>query len=197
MITKILFESWWLLAVVWIVIQFVAIAYWSWRRTDVAKYVVWVGFALLPILLLTSKLVVTDREQIVELCHQLGIAVETADVDYIAGYLADDFSAQGYDKATFVERLRSRLGDTRLADVSLGSFMVELTDSDEPLAEFSALLQIDSPDFAYEWVTIRCRVTWRRTSIDGRRASNTWLITKVEQIPNNVAPLRQLADWLR
>jgi hypothetical protein len=189
-LTKILFESLWMLAAVWVPLQFILIAVWSWRRSRPSARAVWVGFAALPMLMLVSSVVVTQREQIIALCEDLGGFVEDGDVDAIGKRLADACEVEDLDRDAFLSRVEDTLARYHIWDVGLGSFETTFSSDGACAVEFHATARVRSNDIPYEWFASRWRLNFRRIG-------DSWLVTKIKPVPTPQGNLPSLADLLR
>lgn len=190
MISKLLFESPWLLLALLVPIQFGLICIWSWRRSLLWARFVWIGFAAIPTLLLLSVVVVTPRERIIRLCCNLAAVVEAGDVAAIGKHLADDFEAAGFDRPEFLDRVEQSLTRYRVNNASLRGFDVAFPREGEGVAVFNAVCSVRSADAYFDRLASRWRVTFR-----GR--SRSWRVMKVEALPTPLSPIRDLRDWIR
>jgi len=173
MVTCILFENWWLLLGVWVPVQFVLIAMWSWLRSTMAKRLVWSGFVTLPVLLVVSMMVVTDREKIVEQLDELAHAVEQANIDDIASHFAEDFESQGYSRLQMLKHIDARLSQYPLSKARISQVKVEV-DGDEAAVKFRGSANIRVPEIPYQYGTALWRSQWRRSQ-------QGWLMTSLEK----------------
>ncbi len=187
---RLLFESWWLLAAVWVAVQFILIALWSWRRNRLWARTVWVGFIALPLLLGTSALVVTDAERIIEACEYLAARVEAGDVSAIEHMLAEDFEAEGLDRDAITNRLERGLTRYRIWDVSLGRFEVTFPRWHEGVAEFHATARVRSAELVHDRLASKWRLTFRKRS-------DAWQLVGIESLPTPPLNLDRLRSWLR
>ncbi len=189
LLTHIILESRVLLLLAWAPLQIAAIAFWSWQRTDIARRVVWSGFAALPVLMVVSTLVVTQREEVITLCRRLARAVEQADVATIAQHIAPDFSAAGYDRDSFLDRLDQRLHQVRVQRPRLSSFDVIPADG-ATIVTFTAAAGVRAPDMPHQYLLTRWRIHLRRTP-------DAWRITRLEPLPTATFPIRDLRQFVR
>lgn len=189
LLTRIILESRILLLLAWAPLQIAAIAFWSFQRTTLAKRIVWSGFAALPLLMVVSTIVVTQREEVINLCRRLARAVEQADVAAIAHHIAPDFAAAGYDRDAFLDRLDQRLHQVRVQRPRLSSFDVTAADG-ATIVTFTAAAGVRAPDVPYQYLLTR----WR---IHLRRAPDTWHITRLEPVPTPTFPIRDLRQFVR
>ena len=190
MLTRILFESFWMLAAVWVPLQFTLVAIWSWRRSQPLARTVWVGFAALPVLMLASSVVVTQREHIIAVCEELGGFVEDGDVDAIGQRLADACEVEDLDRAAFLSRVEDTLTRYHIWDVSLRSFETSFPTDGACVVEFHATARVRSSDIPYEWLASRWRLTFRRTG-------DSWLVTNIRPLATPQGNLPSLGDLLR
>ena len=190
MMSRIFFESLWLLAVVWFAVQFLLIAVWSWRRTSTAARVVWSGFAALPLLVALSASVVTPRERIVELCEGLAGFVDDGNVRAIGLRLTDDFVHEEYDRPAFLARVERFLTEFHVDDPRLSGFGVELTDANHGTVEFHASARVRSPDLVYDWIASRWRLTVQQVG-------DEWRVSRIEALSAGLPGLGNVLDRLR
>ncbi len=174
MVTRILFENLWLLLGVWVPVQFVLIAMWSWLRSTMTKRFVWSGFAALPILMTLSMMVVTEREKIIGHLNALARAVEQADIDEIASHLAEDFEARGYDREQMLRRIDARIDQYPASHVRISQVVVTV-DGDEAAVKFRGSGNIRAPEIPYQYATTLWKSKWRRIQ-------NDWLMTSLERL---------------
>ncbi len=188
--TALLFERTWVLLIVLIAAQFALICVWSWQRTTATKRLVWIGFALIPVLLTLSVWVVTDRERIIELCHELAHYVDKGNAPAILTRLADTFHADTLDRVDFEARLFSALKRDRIDDPETGSFTVTFPRAHEAVATFDVGCYVRNEEGFNGWLRSRWRLFFRRD--DG-----AWRVTGIEVVPTPFSPLRDLHRWLR
>lgn len=190
MMSRIFFESLWLLVVAWFAVQFVLIAVWSWRRTSTPARVVWSGFAALPLLIGLSMWVVTPRERIVQLCEGLAGFVDNGNITAIGLRLTDDFALEDYDRQAFLARVERSLTHYRVDNPHLSSFRVELSDSDHGTVEFHASARVRSPDLVQDWVPSRWRLTVRQVG-------DEWRVSRIEALSVGPPGLGNVLEWVR
>lgn len=190
MMSRILFESLWLLAVVWFAVQFVLVAVWSWRRTSTPARVVWGGFAALPLLIGLSVWVVTPRERIIQLCEGLAGFVDEGNIKAIDLRLTDDFVLEDYDRQAFLARVKRFLTEYRVDEPRLSSFRVELGDSDHGTVEFLASARVRSPDLVQDWFPSRWRLTIRQVE-------DEWRVSRIEVLSVGSLGVGNVLNWLR
>ncbi len=179
-----------MLLVLLVAIQLALIAIWSWRRSRVWARIVWIGLAAIPMLPLVSVLVVTPREQIVGLCHDLAALVDEGDAAAIGPHLAGGFEAGGLDRVEFLERVERTLARYHVEDVRLHRFSVSFPREEEGVAVFDSACRVRSADAFLDRLTARWRVTF------GSRGA-LWKVTKIEALPTPLSPIRAVRDCLR
>jgi len=190
MISRILFESLWLLVITWTVVQFILIAVWSWRRSPRSARVVWAGFIALPLMIVVSSLLVTNRETLIAICTELGAAVERGDVRAIGSRLHEECYAEGLDREEFLRRAEQTLIRYRINDVQLRRFEVTFPEENVGIVEFTAIAHVRSADIPYEFFTSRWRLTFRKSA-------DSWLAARIEALPSPQAGRPGLVDMLR
>lgn len=189
-VNSLLFENLWLLGVAWFAVQFVLIAIWSWRRTRGAARGVWVGFALLPLLIALSICVVTPREKVINLCEELAGFVDDGNVRAIALRLTDDCTAGPRDRQSFLAEVERTLTEYRVDEPSLSRFAVEFQSGTEGAVRFTAAGRVRSPDMAYDWLTTR----WR---LEVRLVGEDWRVSRVQTRPGGTPGIGSVLDLIR
>ena len=191
-VTLVLLESLPALLVAWVAAQFGLICLWSWRRSRGTARAVWIGFGLLPTLAGASILIVTDKERMIRLCHDMARAVEEADVDAIAERLSPELRAGELEREAFLDRLRGELTKHRVNWVELSRF--DRTDADGRMngatLEFDAACDVFTSDAVFE----RLRTRWRWSF---EWAGHGWFVTRMEALPTPFSPIRDLDGLLR
>ena len=191
-VTLVLLESLPALLVAWIAAQFGLICLWSWRRSRGTARAVWIGFGLLPTLAASSLLIVTDKERLVRLCHDMARTVEIADVNALAARLSPGLQAGPLGHDAFLDRLRGALTKHRVQWVELSRF--DRTDRDGRMngatMEFDASCGVSASEEVFD----RLRTRWR-LSFDW--AGDEWFVTRIEALPTPFSPIRDLNDLLR
>jgi len=190
MFQHVLLENRLLLFIAWVLAQFAVIGVWSWRRTRAANRGVWICLVALPVLLLVSTLVVTEREQITALCRKLARHVERGEARQIADHLDGQFEAAELDRAGFVERLEPALMRFGIRALRLSRFEFTFAGDDEATVELSATCNVRTADAFFDGVPSR----WRLKFI--RRAGD-WFLISIEAIPSPLSPVRNVRDWIR
>ena len=190
MLTSLLLERPWLLLALLVMVEVGFAVYWSNRRTRRAVTLVCVGLLAVVALPSLSILVVTAREQAVDLCHALARAVGDGDMDAIRERLAPDFEAAGFDRATFVERVETTLTRFHVLHPRLSDLSVELPEEGFAVATFRASCRIQTPqgDFA------RLPSRWR---LHLRRSGKGWAVISIETLPVPPLNARNLRDLMR
>jgi len=190
MIQNVLLENRLLLFGVWMLAQLALISVWSWRRTRAANRAVWVGLLALPVLLLLSTVIVTQRERIMSLCRSMARDVERGDIAPIADRLDPQFQAAALDREVFLEHLEPALARFGVGKVRLSRFRFTFPERDTATAEFTAVCNVRTADAFFDRVLSRWRVRFVR-----RRGN--WYLTSVEALPTPLSPVRNLRDWIR
>ena len=190
MTSRILFESLWLLAIVWFAVQFVLIGVWSLKRTSTTARVVWGGFAALPLLIGLSVWVVTPEERLVQLCEELAEFVDEGNLTAIGLRLTDDFALEDYDRQAFLAHVERSLTQYRVDNPRLSSFGVKLSDAVHGTVEFHASARVRSPDLVYDWVPSRWRLTVRRVG-------DEWRVSRIEALSAGPPGLGNVLEWVR
>lgn len=188
--TRVLWESLWLLGVVWVGVLFVLIFGWSVQRTDHWRRAVWAGLVMGPLLLVVSQLVVTSRERVENLCRELARAVDAGEVSEIRAALAPEFHAAGLDANEFVDRVERVLSRVRVEDARLSAFDVSFSSPYEAMAEFTASAHIRAEESYLDWLVSRWRLTFRRTG-------DQWFVTEIETVRTPPLNLPSLSELLR
>lgn len=185
MLTNLLFESLPKLLGVVVVVNFLLICLWSWRRSDVTRQAVWIGLAAFPVLLVVSHFVVTTRERIVILCESLADAVEEGDVPFVIRHLETEFRLDELDRDAVSDRLTATLSRVRVTNIRLSAFDVTLTGKRGAVAVFRSTCHVRAEEVPYEWLPLAWKLTLRA---DG----DSWLIERIESVP--VPPLN-IKHW--
>jgi len=186
-ITRLLFESLWMLAAALAAVQFTLIAIWSWLRSRTAARAVCIGFAAIPTLLILSAVVVTSRERIIMVCHDLAKAVEADDVSAIRRHLSADFEADGLERSAFVEHVEGVLARFSVHYPELKRFKVTFPDKGVGIATFNVSCRVESAEMSYGWLPSRWRLTFGRFG-------DAWLVTNIKPIPIPPLHIHHLKD---
>ncbi len=190
MIQHVLLESRLLLFGAWVAVQFAVMGVWSWRRTQGASRGVWIGLVALPVLLLLSTVVVTQREQITALCRKLTGHVERGETRQIADHLHTQFEAAELDRDAFVERMEPALKRFDIDNLRLSRFDFTFAGDDEATVELSATCNVRTTDAFFDRVPSR----WRLMLV---HRAGEWYVISIEAIPTPLSPVRNLRDWIR
>ena len=189
-LTSLLFERPWLLLLVLVGLEFTLIVLWSrWRSAKLSR-LIWTVLAAIPILLVLGHLVVTQREQIIALCHQLASAVEAGDMAAIEERLAADFEAAGLGGADLVNRVEQTLTRHHVIKPRLRRFAVTFPTDGVGEVTFSALCRVESSEGYFDRLPSRWRLTLRQ---DG----DTWEVTTIETLPVPPLHARSLHELFR
>ncbi len=190
MLTTLLLERPWLLLLGLGTIEFTLIVLWSRRRSRGLARLIWIGLAATPVLLVLCHLVVTPRERIIALCHELASAVETGDMAAIEERLAADFEAAGLGGAELVDRLEQTLTRHHVIKPRLDRFEVTLPTDRVGEVTFGAICRVES----YEGHFDRLPSRWRLTL---RKGGDTWEVITIETLPVPPLHARSLHELFR
>lgn len=170
-------------------VQFLLISLWSWRRSPTTGRAVWIGFLAMPILLLTSWLVITPRERLLHICREIALHAELKEVDAIGNYFSSNVDADGWDRHELLENIDRVLSTYRLERTTFSGFEVT-AQGNEHVAEFGASCDISTRDGDLQ----RLPTAWRLTF---RRSDQEWEIIRVESVPVPPLQIRDLQDLMR
>ncbi|MEK6676112.1 MAG: hypothetical protein AABZ47_10720 [Planctomycetota bacterium] len=190
MLTSLLFERPWTLGFVLVAMQFILIGCWSWQRTRNAARCVWIGFGLIPILLILSRIVVTPGERMMIVCRELAQAVDDGDMAAIGSKLSPNFEAGGFDRAELLVRAERALTQTRVDDESLWGFDIRVDGSDSGVVEFTVSARVRTSDLDLGWIHTRWRVQLRK-------ANDHWSVAQLEPLPIPPLNLREIRSLFR
>ncbi len=190
MLTTLLFERPWLLLLGLVAIEFTLVALWSRRRSPGLSRLIWTCLAATPVLLVLCHLVVTPRERIIALCHELASAVEAGDMAAIEERLAADFEAAGLNGADLVDRVEQTLTRHHVIKPRLGGFEVTFPTDRVGEVTFRAICRVES----YEGYFDRLPSRWRLTL---RRGGDTWEVITIETLPVPPLHARSLQELFR
>ena len=190
MFHRLLFESPFTLAAACVGIQTLLLFLWRQRPGRATARAVWVGFAAIPLLITMSIVVVTPRERIIAVCHELASHVDEGHIAGIAEHVADDFATEGFDRTALLDGIERALTTVRVDSPRLRRFEVTFSDEDTALTTFSATCRVRSDDFQQDRLLSRWGITFRRSD-------DRWLVVRIESIPVPPLHFRRLGEWLR
>ncbi len=190
MIYELLFERPFALFALWAGVQTLLLGRWWRRRGRRAARAVWVGLVAIPALMTISIVVVTPRERVIAICRELAGYVDDGDVLGIAGHVAGDFEANGFDRAALLEGVERALARVRVDSPRLRRFEVTFPDQGTGLATFNVTCRVRSVDFQHDLLASRWRITFH-----GRGA--VWRVASIESLPVSPLNFRRLSEWLR
>ncbi len=190
MISRLLFERWWLLCAAAVVIELILFAVWTRRRSEFAARAAWIALVATVVLPTVSHLVVTPRERIEKLCRDLASMVDAGDVSSIRRHLAEDFSAAGLGRDELLPRMAKTLTEYRVDHARLSRMNVTFPREGEAVATLNAVCTIRSPDVYVSRLLSRWRLSLREEA-DG------WRIVSLKAVPTPLSPIRNLRDCLR
>lgn len=185
-----IFERPWLVGLVLAVVVVVMARRWAVVGTRAAARDAWVTLGLAIGLLVLNVAIVTPRERITAICHELAAAAEAGDVQVIRGYVADSFTAAGVDRAAFMDQVESTLTRYHLEEAKVWSLDVVIGPSDTATAEFFGGARVIAADAFLDQVFARWRLTFVRTAAG-------WRVSRVEVLPTPLSPIRSLDQVLR
>lgn len=190
MISRLFLEHSRLLGILLVAFQFMLIVIWSWGRRQAWARAVWIGFCVMPTLVLISVFVVTPRERLIGLCRELAAMVEDSDVTGIGEHLSDGFDAAGMDRWEFIERVEHTLTWYQVDNARLRRFEVVFPDDHEAVVVFDVVCGVRSAEACIDRLPSRWRITFRG---DDR----LWEVTGIKALPTPLSPIRDMRDWLR
>lgn len=162
---------------------------WAYRRDRASARALFVSLGATFLGPLVSVLVVTQREEVILMCHRLASAVDQGDVRAIETSLDDSFEASGLNRGEFVERLEAALTRYRVDQPRLRAFDVKVDDA-AATAEFIASAQVRFAEGAWDRLPTKWRVRFRR-------AGSQWLVASMESIPVPPLHMKMTGEWLR
>jgi hypothetical protein len=177
------------------VIQLVLIAVWSRRRTPRARRAVWIGFVVFPLLVLVQALVVTNRERLIGICHDLARACRDGDPAAFGRHVSDTFAAEArgggerWDKAALLDWLERQLTTYRIEEPRLRQFEVE-PDGDRAVVRFAATCRVISS----EQIINRYPSAWE---LHFHRIGGQWLLEDARPRRTPLFPYGGLGDLPR
>ncbi len=185
----------------WLTVQLVVTVYWRMKRNLQSVKAFWIFFLMLPVLESVCLYVVTPREQIQQLCHDLADHVQKNDAESIAETIDDSFEASGYEKDELVLRIEDAVEKYNLSDMDLQRIEVQFppdqknSADDTAIAEFDATVVITSSERQYEPILSRWRLTFIRREHINQQA--VWKITHINVLPRPFSPIRSLRQCLQ
>lgn len=190
MLIRFFLERWWLLCAVLVVVEVVLFAVWTRRRTTFAGRMAWIGLAAAILLPIVSHQVVTQRERIERLCHDMAHAIDIGDLGSLGDALSEDFDVVGLDKDAFLVRVSRTLTRYRIDNPSLRRMKVTFPKTGHAVAVFDAVCSVRSPDGYQNRLFSR----WQVTLVGG---DPSWRVITIEALPSPLSPIRTLNDYLR
>ena len=188
--SRLLFESPYLLIPASLALQFILIALWSRRRRRWCARLVWLGFAALPLLLLVQHLVVTPREQIITLCRELAEFVEDGDLMAIRARLSPDLDAEGMARDELIDLAERTLTRHHVTNARLSGFDIKFSSDDLAIARFQASCEPVTEEAFME----RLRTAWH---LRLRRTASGWEVIRIEMLETPFSPLSSLRQLSR
>lgn len=185
MVESLLFEKPITLAALWGAVVLVSLVVWRQRRTrGSSRWFVGVLLAW-PILIGVSLLVVTSRERIVRICHNMARSVQAGDAAAIAAHMDDVLDAEGLDRDAFMQHVERTLERMKFENLRLRQVEVTFDDPVTGTALFNAVCGVRSTEINHPHIISRWRVTFKLRDRD-------WLVILIEAVPTPFSPIRSL-----
>jgi len=170
--TYVLLEQPYVLIPLLVVGTYFCLVVWLRRRTPQARRALLVALALLIVLPVVQRLVVTDREQIRAVSDAIASAADQGDVDGIIRLLSVDFRLQDMDREALREFAKSRLDRFHPKDTAISDFRAQVN-GDQATVTFVSSCTIMgeySGPVRIGWTAVFVRVdgVWRLQSADIR-----------------------------
>lgn len=138
---------------------------------------------------LLSRMVVTDREQVMQTCRTLIELTERGDVDGIARFIHHDFDADGIDRSQFVDAVKRTLFQIQVQDPWMRNFRAQV-DKDQVEARFSVTCKLISESQIDYGVISAWTVRFER---DG----DQWKLISVQPRETPAFPFSRLSQIIR
>ena len=190
MMSRILFESPWLLIPVLIGVELALIVMWSWRQARWARSAALAWLLMAPVCVLAQSLIVTQREQIVQLCHDLAQAADDGDMKAIDARVAAGFAVDEFDREGFLQLVERALTRYDVDRAEVYGFDVTFPKHGRAWAELYGSCRVRGQEMVLDRLTTR----WR---IGVTLRGDAWLVDHVEVLPTPTSPIRNLADLAR
>jgi hypothetical protein len=173
------FESLPALGAVLFVVLFGLLAHWRRSRRGLPLLI---GIGVAIALLITQKVVVTQREHAKLILDPIERELERGQAGALAAALAPEFDAEGYDRDAFIDLVRNRLGRVNIKYVNRWSMQTEDSQPDR----FTAVVVYNS-DVLIEGMRQPLTSTWAITFV---RAPTGWKIRQIRcrQLPGHTNP---------
>lgn len=186
----ILFERPLFLAVPAVVIQFILIRRWAFRRDRTSARAMIAGFVLWPLLFAMQAWVVTDREAVRDLMESIRLAVERGDADAFALTVADGFEAYGLDKDDLINRMKRADRRRSVRQLKFSDFSFGEARGGAAEVTFNATADLDGSD------SLMARVL-TRWNMSLKKGPTGWRIQSFELLPHALSPVRTFQEVLR
>jgi len=190
MLTLLLFENLWLLALVLIGIQVALMLIWYWRRTVRSAHMAWFAAVVSMLLMLTSWWVETSREAVANCCRELVFWAESEDIGAIESALATPFEADGMDREAFIAWVRRGFRKYDFAQARLSALDIRCSAPSRCVSDFRVGCRVESLDSGSVWIPTRWEITW---ITQGER----WRLVGVKPIPTPPLHLKSLHQMFR
>jgi hypothetical protein len=189
--TELLFEKFWLMLGLGIIVSGSVIAWANQRRTPrlvKAAKIVPVVFALL---LLMNWWVITDREAIRMQIKKLVAACEKGDADAMGKLFDKQFSAQGLTREDLVTEVKKVFENLRIANVWLLDVQIDVN-RQTPTAKLATTASIVS-QANHDYGSVRS--DWELEFI--RRDEKGWLVYTLRPLSVMLNPVNDIRDVIR
>ncbi len=168
--------------------EFFLLSSWLRKRTPGSRKALLVGLLVCIVLPVIQKLVVTQREQVKNVCQELVDATEQGDVDAIARRVAPEFAVREIDRDRFLEGVKSVLTSSRVENPSMHSFKVTVED-DKAEVTFVVSCRIVTREGMEPGVVSSWRVIFQRVGEE-------WLLIYAEPKSTPLFPFDRLEQLL-
>lgn len=188
MLQHVLLESPLLLIPLLIVGLYVLVYVWARRRTKGSGWAVVVGFAAAAMLVIVQMAVVTDREQLIDTCNEMGDLVEAGRISALAQFIAPEFDEAGLDREGFLDRVDRARIDYAVSDIRLSNFEVEV-DGSTATVRLAATCRVQAEGIIMDRQALRFELEFRRSG-------DQWQVTSVERLRSGLGAVGRLRDVL-
>ncbi len=155
-----------------------------WEAPAARRYALPLTLLAIALLFVLQKLVVTQRESLIDALEALVRAVEREDLAALGGFISDGYDSEDLDREKFLEHASAGLQAHDIRDVRLSRFDATF---DGPIARLTFA--------ARATVSYRGQIgqpTLTRWRIDWVREQDAWKITAVRPIQINGMPFDSL-----
>ncbi len=189
---SILFESPLSLGAILIASAGIAFQVWRTRRTVATGRVALAGLFAIPTLLGLQWAVVTEREKIMDHCHELAAAVGHAHLPTLRDRMSDHIivtdGEESIDRTDFIARVEKGLMRWDVQEEGLRELEVDVRNG-VAIATFVATCRLVSNDAMIP----RFLSKWKLHFVS---QNDNWRVSKIELLPTEFFPSRSLDDLL-